>query len=958
MTAISSPVIKIAIFALLLSDAAVAQKCTVGGDASTCFFGSEYSFGDQTVQIQANLTCPVNANQTFTQTPTAEQQVNSNCTCAAQLKDVLDDSVLADDLGCSCYACPAGSSIPYAFRCEKEIAGVCKTFDCNVACNGLEGIATAADEDGPGEGGLCPVEENTDQCQQLMTDNKIPCRCAEMDCISFSNGNFFDCVDGSSTIVTGSTATGCRIADHAPEAFQCDNGGGSGAPEQFYCGPDTCVVPIANTTCREFADSYNFDGSCCSLSETTDGGCQITVADGGDCFWLPKEAACDKEASGCNIIYNSDSSDVCPESLFDVLQEFVEDPEDEDPDNNFDSRFCGDNSCIVSVPMPCEQMTQEYDFAGTCCSMKSLEDYGECEITVADKGQCSWTPKTGFCKEAYSCDIQFTTDSVDACPNSSYDPLAGGAEGPPVPSNDECDGGIVLKANEKAYGSTALASPDFTDQELCGPTSDYPSLWYTIRGTDRDITVHVCTNNDVVPSFGVFGDCTGEDCVGYTEPQQVIPACSANVTSSLSFLAEMDVLYHLHVRSELALEGSDFAIWYDGPSTDTTFQSVSTADTTIVRSGESAGEILGSEDTILVQRTTAGNATPSAYALLEFTVDFEAIGLLDTNLEAELCLNRLPRVDFDRIHTYSVCRLSLLPENDLETLNGAMVNYTIPEQCFRSQIVDFEIGPNTEDIVCVNVTSLLFDPITGDVSTERNAGRSLFPLGKETLLFMIDNLEESGSLGDRFYSRTGISEGQPPALIFVPGGNITSTPDMPPEEGDCDVIGKNITCNAGGLLDLNGQTVLVDASLTCPLDVVDEFGTFEEATMLPDTCECSVITKIDGDDFDLGCNCYACPEGSMLDYSYQCQTAIVNECLSLNCDSVCNGQIDNIIRDDDEDLNATSTPTNATETPETSPISSPSEGVNKTGEEEDSGTVIVRPCIAGVMVAVLSIVLA
>jgi hypothetical protein len=893
------------------------QTCNVQNNVSTCSFGSEYTFGEQTVQLKANLTCPVTADMQFNQIPTAEEQKDSDCQCATELINVDDGQVMSDELGCSCFACPSGSTIPYAFSCEKEIAGVCKAFDCNVACNGDDGISTN-DEDIPSNGGQCPVEENIEECERLLSDNKIPCRCAETDCISFSNGKFQDCVDGSNTIVTGSTATGCRILNHAPQDFQCDNGGTGGA-EQSYCGPEPCIIPIP-LPCKDFAESFNFEGTCCSLSSPPDAeGCQVTVAHEGTCLWLPKDNDCNKEEFGCNVIHTSGSVDDCPVSDFDVLAV--------DVDDNFESKICGTDPCIVVVPMPCDQMMEEFDFDGTCCSMKSLEDIGACEITVANMGECQWTPKSGACREQVSCDILHKTDSTDACPTSPFNPLAENPDEPQDPTNDQCADAVMLEAGVKVTGTIKYSSSDFTDANLCGLHSDFPGIWYSILGGGSNVTVHVCTNNEVITDFGIFGECDTNICISSPPAPSTISSCAGNSTNSLFFFADVDVVYNIHVRSELLTDGSNFEIWYEGSSTVTDITSLPKADTTIVREGFMVGDNFGSDDTILVQRYAADQEISSSYALLEFIVDFEEIGLLQPRSDSSLCLERLPRTDLETVNTYSICRLSVLPDEDLEAMTGETANYTMPDHCLRQAIVEFEIGPNTDDIVCVNVTSLLFDPITGEVSIERNARRQMLPLGTETLLLMVDSLKLSDVPGDRFYSRTGISEGRSPELVFIPKDDITSNPDSPPSSSppgieDCDTVDDSMTCRVGGTITLDGQLVLLDATLTCPLDAINEYGTFAQASQVQDTCTCSVMTKMDGDDFDFGCDCYACPEGSMLDYSYHCEMAIVNECFSFDCSGTCNN---------DENLhnNSTSTPVlNATEVP--NPTSDPDQTLTPT----------------------------
>ncbi|KAG7371414.1 hypothetical protein IV203_019984 [Nitzschia inconspicua] len=589
--------------------------------------------------------------------------------------------------------------------------------------------------------------------------------------------------------------------------------------------------------------------------------------------------------------------------------------------------------------------------------MKPIEDHEKCKITVADEGECFWTSKSGVCAEGFFCDILYRTNSTDACPISAYEPLVGTPDVPQEPNNQQCEDAVMLEPGIKINALVKLDDVRYGGEHPCGTcVYDLSAGWYALLGTGNDVTVHVCTNYNLVTRFGVTANfgvsevCSDEDCVGYPEPLPDPPSCSRNITLNVSFFAESNVLYHVYVLSEYEFQLS-FDIWYEVHPNITIFESVPTGDTTIGREGLLVGESFGSEDTLLVERSAVGNTTTSTYALLEFTFDLEAISLATTRLYTELCLNRLPRVvDFDAVHNYSICRLSQLPKGGLESLTGLQVNYTMPDQCLQNKTVGFEIGPSTEDVVCVNITGLLLDLETEEVSVNLNDQRRLSPLDTETFLFMIDNLVESDYVGDRFYSRSVASDGHaaPPILRFISVGNITVTPDPPARDVDCDVSDDSMTCHAMESIDVNGQIVLLDASLTCPMDATGDYKTFQHASQVPDTCGCLMLTKQDGDDFDLGCKCYACPEGSALEFSYVCETVIVDSCLSFNCNGTCNGAIDNIWNNSTD---PPTKPTFVTATPDIGPTVRPSEAptfaatdITREEEQEDpnSGTSIQR----------------
>jgi hypothetical protein len=88
--------------------------------------------------------------------------------------------------------------------------------------------------------------------------------------------------------------------------------------------------------------------------------------------------------------------------------------------------YCGTGPCIIPLRLSCEQMIEEYQFQGSCCSMESIPETRGCRVTVADRGNCFWYPYCGIpdpMDEEIAAGIEYTTDSEDECPESEFDPL-------------------------------------------------------------------------------------------------------------------------------------------------------------------------------------------------------------------------------------------------------------------------------------------------------------------------------------------------------------------------------------------------------------------------------------------------------------------------------------------------------------------------------------------------------
>lgn len=140
-----------------------------------------------------------------------------------------------------------------------------------------------------------------------------------------------------------------------------------------------------------------------------------------------------------------------------------------------------------------------------------------------------------------------------------------------VPDNDRCIQREKLRPYEPVYGNVTEANYDYNNQGVCGARSDRPSVWYEVRGRNADVTVKVCTNNDVITDFGVFTKCNTQLCLGHpgqtTEPSN----CEDNESANFTWFAENNVQYFVHVRSDVQLNneiGSNFTIVYEDASLD------------------------------------------------------------------------------------------------------------------------------------------------------------------------------------------------------------------------------------------------------------------------------------------------------------------------------------------------------------------------------------------------------
>jgi hypothetical protein len=477
-------------------------------------------------------------------------------------------------------------------------------------------------------------------------------------------------------------------------------------------------------------------------------------------------------------------------------------------------------------------------------------------------------------------------------------------------------------------------------------------------GQNTTNTVYVCTNSDDIVYFSVFVDgCEAQHCLGSSPVRSAPRTCGEN-HESFAVVTPSEGEIFIRVGAEQA-EISNFEIWYEvegGDVQNEELEYITTGDTTVVRNGENTEVSLGSDETFLVQHSTSDSELPSTYALLEFTVDLEEMDALDL-ASVELCLERVPRADiFDHTHTYSVCVLAEVPPQSLESITGEMVNLTMPESCLDGLTVEFDVGPTSETIQCIDLNPLLLEsneePEDGDAEASRS--RKLRKLRDFSFVLMIDNMIDTELAGDRWYSRESTDGTLPPSLVFVPSG---SELDVVPGK-DCLSDGPVVICPAGGSFEVEGQSIIVDADLECPMEAVDEFGSFEEASQVFGLCSCvlNIGNEEDVDnpdlevqqeaapDADLNCSCYACPEDSVLPYAYDCGASpLVSNCLRLNCNGTCNGELDNVVFLDEEDGSPTATPIKtlppSTLDPNVTTLAPTVNSTTNSTEDEDSGAV-------------------
>lgn len=140
-----------------------------------------------------------------------------------------------------------------------------------------------------------------------------------------------------------------------------------------------------------------------------------------------------------------------------------------------------------------------------------------------------------------------------------------------VPENDRCIQREKLRPYEPVTANLTGANFDYLNQGVCGPRSDRPSVWYEVLGRGAQVTVKVCTNNNIITDFGIILECNTQKCQG-APAQTFEPAdCDLEEYVDYSWVAERNTQYFVHVRSDVIDGiGSNFTIVYEDESLDGT----------------------------------------------------------------------------------------------------------------------------------------------------------------------------------------------------------------------------------------------------------------------------------------------------------------------------------------------------------------------------------------------------
>ena len=179
---------------------------------------------------------------------------------------------------------------------------------------------------------------------------------------------------------------------------------------------DECGFMAWSDPCSELVNSFQWEGSCCSLSDTQDGGCLLSVdGPGSDCTWVAGN-------SEYTIFVAEQNEGTCPDSLYSVTDQTETSRTFGPTPEPVSSGWCGtshpDDNCGVYTwdEYSCWSVLKRYEFSGSCCSLSST-DGGGCRLTVDGPGStCSWSAIGR--KSVYTVNVDESTEGI--CPASDY----------------------------------------------------------------------------------------------------------------------------------------------------------------------------------------------------------------------------------------------------------------------------------------------------------------------------------------------------------------------------------------------------------------------------------------------------------------------------------------------------------------------------------------------------------
>jgi hypothetical protein len=117
-----------------MSSTSAGTSCIIAGDVNKCPAGGSFTFNDEKQYLDATMICPLDS---VDQSGFILASQQGKCTCDVATWDgpPQEGGQLLEDLSCTCFVCPPGSRVGFAYACETPIAGPCHVFDCFGACN-------------------------------------------------------------------------------------------------------------------------------------------------------------------------------------------------------------------------------------------------------------------------------------------------------------------------------------------------------------------------------------------------------------------------------------------------------------------------------------------------------------------------------------------------------------------------------------------------------------------------------------------------------------------------------------------------------------------------------------------------------------------------------------------------------------------------------------------------------
>jgi hypothetical protein len=61
--------------------------------------------------------------------------------------------------------------------------------------------------------------------------------------------------------------------------------------------------------------------------------------------------------------------------------------------------YCGQQECRIPTLLPCLDLVRDYNFEGSCCSLRSVIATNGCLVVVGGDNNCAWFPKCGSCAD-------------------------------------------------------------------------------------------------------------------------------------------------------------------------------------------------------------------------------------------------------------------------------------------------------------------------------------------------------------------------------------------------------------------------------------------------------------------------------------------------------------------------------------------------------------------------------